>query len=227
MGRLPGPSSGRGRQASCHEADHGPFDHGFGMGGQAFVVAVESSPAHQPGQGSSTTQRRGRTSKVRCPRVSARSRARSGSTGRPRQPATQQALCFFGGANAVQFWRSASSEAPTPFSFWGECLMCGQGCRGDHFRMIICTGRREAALRRRRNQGPGQRRLRRIYECRVHGSPQCRWRSGHPFQCGEYVYEHEKVSARAKIAKPCLQNAGTNMQSVIDCCADRLLKEAR
>ena len=52
MGRLPGPSSGRGRQASCHEADHGPFDHGFGMGGQAFVVAVESSPAHQPGQGS-------------------------------------------------------------------------------------------------------------------------------------------------------------------------------
>ncbi len=48
------------------------------------------SPAHQPAQGSFTTQLRGRTSKVRCPRVSARSRANRQS-GRPRRPASRVA----------------------------------------------------------------------------------------------------------------------------------------
>ncbi len=36
-------------------------------------------------------------------------------------------------------------------------------------------------------------------------------------QYGEAVYEHERVSGRAQIVTPCLQKAGTHMQSVMDC----------
>ena len=45
-------------------------------------------------------------------------------------------------------------------------------------------------------------------------------------QYGEYVYEHERVSARARSAKPCLQKAGANMQSVMDCW-QRTLREVK
>ena len=43
-------------------------------------------------------------------------------------------------------------------------------------------------------------------------------------QYGEGVYQHERVSTRATVARPCLQKAGTNMQSVMDCW-QRALKE--
>ena len=36
-------------------------------------------------------------------------------------------------------------------------------------------------------------------------------------QYGEYVYEHERVGAHGRSVMPCLQKAGTNMQSVMDC----------
>jgi hypothetical protein len=45
-------------------------------------------------------------------------------------------------------------------------------------------------------------------------------------QYGEYVYEHERVSARATTAQSCLEGAGTNMQSVMDCW-QRALKEVK
>lgn len=50
VGWLPGASSGGECQASGHEADHGPLDYGFGVFGEAFVVAAEAAAAHQPGQ---------------------------------------------------------------------------------------------------------------------------------------------------------------------------------
>ena len=104
--------------------------------------------------------------------------------------------------------------------------MCGQGCRGDHFRMIICTGRREAALRPGGTRGPGSVGFDEFTDAAFTVRHNAGGAVDIHSQCGEYVYEHEKVSARAKIAKPCLQNAGTNMQSVIDCW-QRALKEAR
>jgi hypothetical protein len=62
--------------------------------------------------------------------------------------------------------------------------MCGQGCRSDHLRMNISTDRRKAALRH--NDGDA---------VEIHS------------QYGEYVYEHEKMNERAKIARPHLQNS--------------------
>lgn len=87
MGRLPRPPSGWGRQTSCHEADHGPFDHGSGMGGKAFVIAVESAPAHQPGQRSfhHPTVRQNLESALPLG-FPARSPAGSDGTGRPKRP---------------------------------------------------------------------------------------------------------------------------------------------
>jgi hypothetical protein len=47
---LPGDWSAAG-QASGHGVDGGPADHGFGVRGEAFVVAGESSVGGYPGQG--------------------------------------------------------------------------------------------------------------------------------------------------------------------------------
>jgi hypothetical protein len=38
-------------EAAGHEGDHGPVDHGFVVGGEAFVVAGAASVASDPGQG--------------------------------------------------------------------------------------------------------------------------------------------------------------------------------
>lgn len=48
MSRLPGAPSGRWSETPDHESDHDPFDHGFKVRRQAFVVADEAASAHQP-----------------------------------------------------------------------------------------------------------------------------------------------------------------------------------
>jgi hypothetical protein len=51
-------------QAPGHEGDHGPQDHGFVAGGQVLMIAGGSAVLADPGEGLSTTHRRGRISKV-------------------------------------------------------------------------------------------------------------------------------------------------------------------
>jgi hypothetical protein len=49
-----GASPGRGGFAGAaagHEVDHGEVDHGFGAGGQGFVVAGQAAVEHQPAEG--------------------------------------------------------------------------------------------------------------------------------------------------------------------------------
>ena len=46
---LPGASSGGGCQASRHETDHGPLDHGFGVFGEASGLELEGHGG--PGRG--------------------------------------------------------------------------------------------------------------------------------------------------------------------------------
>jgi hypothetical protein len=85
--------------------------------------------------------------------------------------------------------------------------MCGQGCRSDHFRMNISTDRRKAALRPGRTRGSGGGR----FDESSNAAFTVRHNDGDAVeihsQYGEYVYEHEKMNERAKIARPCLQNA--------------------
>ena len=48
---MPCLASWGGREAPEDDADHGPVDHGFGVGGEAFVVVVQAPAAADPGQG--------------------------------------------------------------------------------------------------------------------------------------------------------------------------------
>lgn len=78
------------------------------------------------------------------------------------------------------------------------------GLRVDDFRMIVFTSPREAAFRE-------------FSDAAFTVHPSDGDEVGMHCHCGEYVYEHEKVSARAEVAQPCLHHAGTNTQSVMDC----------
>ena len=66
VGGLPGAAAGWGCQAPGHEAYHGPFDHGFGVFGEAFVVAAEAKGS-APARTERVRRPRRGASKVRCP----------------------------------------------------------------------------------------------------------------------------------------------------------------
>ncbi len=65
--RLPGWQLGPGARRLAHKPDHCPLHHCPSMDGQPLVVPSEAAAVHQQGQGPPTTQRRGNTSKMRCP----------------------------------------------------------------------------------------------------------------------------------------------------------------